>query len=211
MLTQQEFEETIAQYDDLERRGSFYPMFRKLMDHGLEIEAYILMLSTWNFAAFRYVMNNFDLAGFEEKIRRLKPRIEALRGLRFETADFDDFGAEVFGIYQELSAIRGIRWTGAAKLMHLMCPDLFVMWDQYICAAYGFKLREHEEYLEFLKRMRAEFGHLEPVLAKGMAKCIDEYNYVRYSVPGVIAQKEAGLRRKHGRRLTTHVQGEDQE
>ena len=36
-------------------RWDYYPMFLKLMDKGCEIEAYMFILSTWNFARTLYL------------------------------------------------------------------------------------------------------------------------------------------------------------
>lgn len=43
-----------------ELRWDFYPMFLNLMEKGLETEAFLLMLSTWNFARFRYAVRSFQ-------------------------------------------------------------------------------------------------------------------------------------------------------
>ena len=60
-------------------RWDYYPMFLKLMDKGCEIEAYMFILSTWNFASFRYAMKEFDLDAFEEKVKRLAPLFNKMK------------------------------------------------------------------------------------------------------------------------------------
>ena len=43
----------LKKFTDREIRWDFYPMFLDLMQNGFEIEAFLLILSTWNFARFR--------------------------------------------------------------------------------------------------------------------------------------------------------------
>jgi len=51
-------------------------------------------------------------------------------------------------IYDSLSKIKVIEYTGAPKLMHLKNPDVFVMWDNYIR---GEKSRKYYDNLICLK------------------------------------------------------------
>ena len=65
MITETKFKEDIAKYNKLEKRGSFYNMAINLLENGFEIEAYVLILATWNFARFRYAVNDFDIENFK--------------------------------------------------------------------------------------------------------------------------------------------------
>lgn len=162
-----------------ELRNSIYPICLNLMKRGLEIEAYILLLATWNFAAFRYVMTTFDLGKFRETLRKIEPMYRKLRKLDFRTVDFDKYGAEIKEIYSALAAIDGIKVTGAPKLMHLKNPNLFVMWDSYIRKHYGFRKGDAEDYFSFLKLMQAKFGNLKPERGLTLARTIDQMNMDR--------------------------------
>jgi hypothetical protein len=195
MITQAEFDAALAKYDELEKRGSFYPMFRKLMDAGFELEAYVLVLATWNHAAFRYVLNEFDLHKLEATMQRLRPLISELKGLSILMVAYEDYAFQIQKIYQELAAIGGVKHTGASKLMHLLAPELLVMWDKWIRGK-EFKRAASDDYLAFLKEMQVEFRHLLPAEGRTLAKCIDEYNYVKYTIPGLEMERAKEAARK---------------
>jgi len=57
---------TIKKFSKKELRWDFYPMFLKLIKSGFKIEALLLMLSTWNFASFRYAVRSFNLDYFKK-------------------------------------------------------------------------------------------------------------------------------------------------
>ena len=61
MITQDEFERAIAYFDTLEpTRGPLYGMGLNLLKSGHAVEAYLLILATWNFAYFRYILKKFQ-------------------------------------------------------------------------------------------------------------------------------------------------------
>jgi hypothetical protein len=55
-----------------------------------------------------------------------------LDGKNIRTADFDRLREDISAIYNTLSQIKGIQYTGAPKMKHLRNRELFVMWDAYI-------------------------------------------------------------------------------
>lgn len=167
----------IHNFSQKELKGDFYPMFLKMMDKGLETEAMLFMLSTWNFARFRYALRSFDLPNFEKTLETLEPLFVKLKNEKFETINFDHYSKDIQKIFGSLSKIKGIEKTGAPKLMHLKAPKLFVMWDGYIRNHYGFKIGDAEEYLEFIKIMQEKFSGVKPVNGRTVAKLIDEHNY----------------------------------
>jgi len=79
--------------------------------------------------------------------------------------------------------------TAASKTLHLVCPDLFVMWDSKIRTKYG-RLGIGHDYFEFLEQMR-EFGkevraaiqHLEKKYARRPTKLLDQYNWATREGP----------------------------
>lgn len=153
MINQKDFEKTIKKFDVLEARGDFYPLFLNLMKKGFEIEAFLLMLATWNFASFRYAIKEFDLANFKKTISLIKKRSRKLKGKSFRTINFSSFRKEIIGIFDPLYQIKGIKSTGIPKLMHLLNPQVFVMWDSYIRRHYGFRRGDAGDYLDFLVKM----------------------------------------------------------
>ena len=129
-------------------------MALKLIDGGFEIEAYILFLSTWNFAAFKFAVKNFDLIGFRGAITECKELLMEAYGKEFRQADFDKISPVVEKAYDKLSSRRGIGYTGASKVLHLMNKRLFIMWDKSIREEYGFKNGDSRDYVNFLKKMQ---------------------------------------------------------
>ncbi len=59
------------------------------------------------------------------------------------------------------------------------------MWDGYIRKAWDFKKGDSEDYFNFLIKMQDEFKHIKKVEEKTLTKCIDEYNYVKFTLPAL--------------------------
>jgi len=160
-------------------RDEIYYICLNLMRKDLEIEAYILFLSTWNFAAFRYVMTSFDLEKFKKTLRKIESLYRKLKNVEFGTLDFDKYGMEIKEIYSTLASINGIKSTGAPKLMHLKNPKLFVMWDSYIRKYYGFRKGDADDYIDFLRLMETKFRNQKPRKGLTLARTIDLMNMCR--------------------------------
>lgn len=181
----------IKHFSEKELRWDFYPRMMNLMKHGFDIEAYIMMLSIWNFARFRYAVRSFDLDNFCEIIKKLEPVFRKFSGQTFEKIDLDKYGSDIKKIFSFLVNIKGIEKTGAPKLMHLRVPDVFVMWDVWIRNFYGFKNGDPDDYLNFLKLMQDKFGNIKkPVSDRTLAKLIDEHNYITITLPGLKKNKK---------------------
>jgi len=189
MIDNEEFNNNLRKFDELENRGSYYPMFLNMIEKGFETEAFLFILSTWNFATFRYAMKDFDLNNFKEIVKNLKPYFDKIKGETIETINLDNYKQEIIHIFDVLSGIKGIQFTGASKLMHLTIPNVFVMWDAYIRKAWDFKKGDSEDYFNFLKKMQKEFKRICKEKEKTLAKCIDEYNYVKYTLPALEKQR----------------------
>lgn len=178
-MTQTEFEQTIGRFDALEpTRSHFYSMALNLLNDGYEVEACLLILATWNFAYFRYILTKFDLGVFRKAIRVTEPAFRRLQRHTFETADFGSIAEDIEFVYGKFKELVG--QTGASKLLHLKHPGLFVMWDTAIRTMWKIPQRAlPEHYVRFLGRMKQEFGHIRWVRRKKtLAKAIDEYNFV---------------------------------
>ena len=200
MIPQEYFDNALKEFEQLEKRGSFYPMFLNLIKNGFEIEAYLFILSTWNFARFRYAVREFDIEGFKETIRRLDRVFGKLENKDFQTIDFESYKSGISKIYGTLSSIKGIEHTGASKIMHLRLPKVFVMWDDYISGRKPKKYYENLEitrrgywsfkrygrnskgYIGFLKDMQERFKGIKCPAGKTLPKAIDEFNYVKITL-----------------------------
>jgi hypothetical protein len=181
-INQKEFNKTIIKFHTLEdARDQLWDRAQNLIDKGFELEAYILILATWNFARFRYFMKKFDLENFKTVINKVNPRFIKLQGIKFEDIDFTNkaLKANIGFIYSQLKQIA--EQTGASKIMALKNSGLFIMWDTEIRRMYGIKKKcEAEDYITFLTKMRETFGNINwNERHKSFAKVIDEYNYVK--------------------------------
>ena len=210
MITDKAFQDAVLRYKVEESRGSFYDIAVNLLNKGLKTEAYLLLLATWNFASFRYAVTSFDLVAFDATVKSLETYFQHLDGKDIRTADFDSLREDISVIYNTLSKIKGIQYTGAPKMMHLRNRDLFVMWDAYIRGLKPRKSYEKldivkrgdwdvkeygdsaEDYLQYLKDMQRKFVSISfAEQGKTLAKAIDEYNYVSITLPIQRAEKAA--------------------
>ena len=202
MITDEKFIKATKEYDVLEKRGSFYDMAVNLINCKFEIEAYFLILATWNFARFRYAVNDFDINGFKEKIKELTPYFDQLKDEDFRTIDFDKYKKVIILIFESLSSVKGIEYTKSKKIMHLKNRHVFVMWDGYIKGDrpkkyyneleivkngdWELKIYQNkaEDYFQFLKDMQVRFKDIHfQSDRKTFAKAIDEFNYVNITLP----------------------------
>jgi hypothetical protein len=202
MITNEEFAKATEEFDDIEKRGSFYKMAIDLINNNFEMEAYFLILATWNFARFRYAVNDFDVNGFKEKINELNPYFNQLKDEDFRTINFDKYKEDIKKIFVTLSSIKGVEFTGASKIMHLKNRSVFIMWDGYIKGEKAKKYYDElkivkngdwkfkrywndpEDYFQFLKDMQERFKNINfQNNEKTFAKAIDEFNYVNITLP----------------------------
>ena len=91
--------------------------------------------------------------------------------------------------------------TGASKILHLIYPELFVMWDGAIRGGYGSGGKyEGVQYVDFLRRMQVLANYAIEQVKKEcgvcrqdaieslkcdvhtLAKTLDEYNYVKFTM-----------------------------
>ena len=202
MITDAKFAEAIKKIDILEKNGSFYKRAVNLINKGFEVDAYLFILATWNFARFRYVVKDFDINNFKQTIENLSYNFDKLKDRNSRTINFDEFKEDIKKIFESLSLIKGIEYTGASKIMHLKNREVFIMWDGYIK---GDKPRRYynaldivkdkdwefkkynntpEDYFQFLKDMQERFKNIRfQSNEKTFAKAIDEFNYVNITLP----------------------------
>lgn len=213
MVTEKMFRDAVLRYKVEESRGSFYDIAASLLDRGFTKEAYLLLLATWNFASFRYAVTSFDLVAFENTVKSLETNFRRLDGKNIRTADFGSLREDISVIYDILSRIKGIQYTGAPKMMHLRNRELFVMWDAYIrglkpkksyerleiVKSGDWKVKEYgsgaDDYLQYLKDMQHKFADISFIEeGKTLAKAIDEFNYVSITLP-MQTMERAGRRK----------------
>ena len=195
-IIQSEFQATLERFSEMEEmRDQLWNRARRLLKDGYEIEAFILILATWNFARFRYLMKGLDLNKFQEVIDKLNPLFAELENLSLQTIDLcdDEIKNAIMEIYRELKGI--VEQTGASKIMALKNPDLLPMWDTAIRKKYKIANRASpDDFIDFLKKMKEEFKGITWRRKKPFAKAIDEYNYVK--TEPIRRKKKKGKREK---------------
>ena len=137
-----------------ELRDKVYDWTLELINEGKLLQGLILMLATWNFANFRYAMKTFPLEDFEKSLK--KCNFDSFNGKLFEEANLEEIKSRLIEVYNELSKFQGIKYVGATKIMHFLCPKLFVMWDKKIREHYGFGTSA-EEYYNFMRKMQTDY------------------------------------------------------
>lgn len=168
-------------------RDEVYYWSLELVKEGKVLQGIFLILATWNFAYFRYHMRDFDLYRFKKVLENLN--FNYFKHKKFEKTDLNNkqMSAYIMNIYKTLSEFKGIRYVGATKIMHLMCPDFFVMWDTKIREHYRRKTERKintkpEGYFEFMMLMKEEYdkGKFNKFVAKNknltVPRAIDLWN-----------------------------------
>ena len=179
-------------YEKNEGRASFYDLSMEIVrDHPLQ--ASIIILATWNAARFRYMTSDSqNLQNLTRAIEKTHPLFKELKGT-ISDADFNEKGETIKRIYKILSSVKGVEYTGTSKVMHILKPELLVMWDTAIRKDYGYSSRP-EGYLEFQKAMQNIFSGVSwnnP--QKTLAKAIDEYNYATITLPIIQARAKKSV------------------
>jgi hypothetical protein len=198
-MTQREFERTIGAWDKVETmRGQLYPRALRLIAQGFVTEAHLLILATWNFARFRYVVPSFNLPDYESRLKGIGANLGDLVAYDIATVDLAGHRKSIIEAFNSLAAVKGVEFTGAAKALHLLLPGVFIMWDAAIAGWHSPKAdyrtlkivqsgfwsppypfaRSGAGYHDFLVYCRSRFAEfVSPAKDKTLAKCIDEFNY----------------------------------
>ncbi len=110
-------------------------------------------------------------AGIERVSQKLRERafaarIEPLRQFDLRSTESGNLRKSVVELFDELmhtkfksksrkrQLLKDINPTTTSKILHLCCPDLFIMWDTNIRIGYGKKKGNGEDYFQFLVKMK---------------------------------------------------------
>jgi hypothetical protein len=129
-----------------------------------------------------------------DKLREMDLQLTKLRQESLSTVKLDRKSSEFADIYDE---IMNTKWksekgktkrvgpTAASKALHLVAPNLFMIWDRAIRNHYVFK-ENGAEYVRFLvsmqiwlKKLKSPIGALQSRYGKSCTKIIDEYNWMK--------------------------------
>jgi len=166
-------------------------------------------LIEWGTMARVVGQKGLNWEGYGHKIQELEAEFAKLRGQRFLSIDFynENISNTIKTIYNGLRKFPKLGGlTTISKVLHLLNPELFVMWDINIREVYQKKNRLVNDtasgYLEFLKEnqneimecisdiqretgkttdeaeqeIRSKFNN------KTLARIVDEYNYITYTL-----------------------------
>jgi hypothetical protein len=164
----QKFLEYCKKFHEEEPRDIAYVVSRNVISRDPNNISFILagakvVIITWNAVRFqrlsKEVRDNLE-NDILEAYTKTKLELEKLREERLENLNLDDGELEesIKRIFLEFSSKKSIELTGASKILHVLNPFVFMMWDNSIRNAYhklhadNHKAGSPECYLEFLKQ-----------------------------------------------------------
>lgn len=134
-----------------------------------------------------------------DKLLDIKVHLDVLHDTSLRDADIQGLSGKIKRIFDGLEPTVGS--TGASKIIHMIKPKFFVMWDRDIRKDFGYRYGLSNEYLTFMKRMQEEAENvvknyrevhtdinsdneaeknIERICdRKTLAKLLDEYNWIR--------------------------------
>jgi len=214
----QKFLEYCKKFHEEEPRDIAYVVSRNAVSIDPSNISFILaggkiIIITWNAVRFqrlpKEVRDNLE-NDILEAYMKTKLELEKLKGERLENLNDGEFKETIKRIFLEFSSKKFIEFTGASKILHMLNPFAFMMWDNNIRNAYhklhtdNHKSGSPECYLEFLKQSQEIIktilskrneddiwsNHLTFIdkdfmmafsFRESMLKMLDECNYVRFN------------------------------
>jgi hypothetical protein len=131
------------------------------------------------------------------KINELKQQLEQLnlepKQLELLKVNLDNLGQWIRKAFDQICSVRYVGPTSASKILHLLFPGLFVMWDKYIAEEFRVEMNS-QGYLEFLRKSQDTLRslmndyrnrglenpeyELYRKYGKPLTKLLDEYNWL---------------------------------
>jgi len=199
-------------FEEWEPRDSMYRVSTFLVcewwgDPAKLVDALSVLLLIWNGAFYRY--GSFDENALEVCLRENQAKLNGFRERGIPSFCNED---EVDAERLFLLLLQALRRTidgvespvSAGKALHLLAPNFFPLWDQYIAPAYGCPYIGElgsVAYIAFMKKiqviaiqlsseMKNEGGTRKDwLLSKTWLKRIDEHNYMKYTLPAMREKK----------------------
>lgn len=196
------FVQGVARFHSGEPRDSMYRIAKRLLREDWGKPAKMaddigVLLLTWNQAFYRYGVFDFDrLAG---ALKRHMRELTSLRRRRILSLDQRDerLVRRLFKVFlKALRIYEGKRRdsttpVGTAKALHLLAPNFFPLWDQYIASGYGCRYsgdptRAYIRFCFLMQNFVRHVGHYRPPLSarlkRNLLKRTDEYNYAKFTM-----------------------------
>lgn len=191
-------------FEEVEPRSLFYRAATELVALAIDrktnlkvAEAIAVLLQTWNVTFYRFTKFNLKhFSNLEELLVKHDVELRKLRHRRIEAAETGDT-ATVQMLFGDFELLLGP--VGAVKCLHLMAPKFFPLWDNEIATKLGCRLAkrgtnapQYRRFFECSKQqvqaLASEEGRIPDPL-----KALDEYNYVTYTLPKLLANRKKPL------------------
>ncbi|ADB58812.1 DUF6308 family protein [Archaeoglobus profundus] len=132
-----------------------------------------------NWGMMGIVLNRKDRKNWERKLlqvlreEKFCDKLERFRNLNLENANIDELKKEITDCYQEVRDIVGP--TSASKVLHLICPNFFPLWDANIRKLVSQECKElgkgsiddrAEGYYRFMKEVKDFLERYEKILSE---------------------------------------------
>jgi len=175
--------------------------------NDVQVTELFRFLNQW---ASHYPSDADARARFKRAYLQVLPRLRALQGLTLLDTAFDRDVVQEMCVSEAVSSIfetiagLGSRYasTATSKILHVLNPPLFVMWDSAIRGGYAVDSRSDDYARRFLPRVQRQAkeavdsyirdGRADPATAvqdlerlcdgRPLAKLVDEYNYCKFTL-----------------------------
>lgn len=130
------------------------------------------------------------------KEKRFADRIEPMRKESLKTFKLEEQKGLIVDLFDKIAGIslkskkgnnKYVGSTAASKVLHLCCPDLFLMWDADIRNGYEKWEGDGKDYFQFLVDMQRLWNALNKTIeelqrkyGKRATRIIDEYNWIKF-------------------------------
>ena len=135
-----------------------------------------------------------DLKNLAEAINRCNSSLKQFDNTDLLGLNLDERRKDIINLFEEINNVNNVGPTSISKILHLLRPEVFVMWDEKIAKLYDTS-ENAKGYFEFLKICKSELKELleefrrlgienpEDKLRKRyekpLTKLIDEYNWLK--------------------------------
>jgi len=140
-------------------------------------------LSNWGIMG--RILSREKYRGWEEKLKveisKLGKKLEQFRSFEIENADLDKWQDDIRECYKKIREVVGP--TSASKILHLICPSFFPLWDSKIREANRVDTTPNGYFL-FMKKTQSFINENKEIITelsneyrKPRLKIVDEYFY----------------------------------
>ncbi|MEM2970104.1 MAG: hypothetical protein QXR63_04130 [Candidatus Bathyarchaeia archaeon] len=131
------------------------------------------------------VLGQRKYSGWENKlenlIKKYSPKLEKFRKKDLTSIELEKFEGQIRELYDQFSKVLGKTATG--KVLHILCPDFFPLWDSRIAEAVSstgeFDEKDYYNFMlktkDLLKKYMKTFSNLAAHYGKSKLRILDEY------------------------------------